>query len=165
MLIEQIRSELRRLDPSLAFAEIRTMNDHVASRMAGSSLAARLSVAASVAGLALAVMGLYAVLAYLVSQRRAELAIRMSVGARPSDIVRFIAGAGLRITLIGLLVGLFASFATTRLIATQLRGVAAGDPVVYLAVVALVLVMALGACLLPAWRAARLEPWAILRRS
>jgi putative ABC transport system permease protein len=61
--------------------------------------------------------------------------------------------------------GLFASFAAARLIATQLRGVAAGDPVSYLAVVVLVLVTALSACVLPAWRAARLQPWAILRRS
>jgi hypothetical protein len=165
MLIAQIRGELRRLNPSLAFADIRTMNDHVASRMAGSSLAAYLAVAASAAGLALAAMGLYAVLAYLVSQRRTELAIRISVGARPAHIVRFIAGVGLRITLVGLLGGLFTSFAAGRLIATQLRGVTAGDPVVYLGVVAVILVTALCACLLPAWRAARLEPWAILRRS
>jgi hypothetical protein len=164
-LIAQIRGELRRLNPSLAFADIRTMKDHVASRMAGSSLAAHLAAAASAAGLALAAMGLYAVLAYLVSQRRTELAIRMSVGARPAQIVRFIAGVGLRITLIGLLLGLFASFATMRLIATQLRGVTAGDPVVYLAVVAVVLVTALCASVLPAWRAARLQPCAILRRS
>jgi hypothetical protein len=164
-MIEQIRGELRRLNPSLAFADIRMMNDHVASRMAGSSLAASLSVAASATGLVLAIMGLYAVLAYLISQRRAELAIRMSVGAGPAHIVRFVAGVGFRITLIGLLAGLCASFATMRLIATQLHGVTAGDPVVYLGMTALVLITALGACLLPAWRAARLEPWAILRRS
>jgi putative ABC transport system permease protein len=69
-----------------------------------------------------------------------------------------------RITLIGLIGGLFASFATTKLVATQLRGMTAGDPTVYVAVVVLVVVIALGACLLPAWRAGRLEPWAILRR-
>ncbi|MEO8035336.1 MAG: FtsX-like permease family protein, partial [Acidobacteriota bacterium] len=164
MLIGQIRGELHRLNPSLAFADIRTMNDHVASRMAGSSLAAYLSVGASAAGLALAAMGLDAVLAYLVSQRRRELAIRMSLGAGPTHIVRFITRVGLRIILIGVIGGLFASLATTKLIATQLRGVAAGDPTVYLAVVVLVVVIALGACLLPAWRAGRLEPWAILRR-
>jgi ABC-type antimicrobial peptide transport system permease subunit len=77
--------------------------------------------------------------------------------------VRFVAAVGLRITLIGVVVGFFGSFATTRLLETQLRGVRVGDPMVYLGVVALVLTTALGACLLPAWRAARLEPWAILR--
>jgi predicted permease len=162
-LIAQVRRELRLLDRSLAFSTIRLADEHVASRLAAPNLAARLSIAASAAGVALAIVGLYAVLAYLVSQRRTELAIRMSIGAAPAHILRFVAGFGLKIVFAGTLLGLAGAAAAMRLIATQLRGVNPFDPLVYAIVITLVLLVALGACLLPARRAARLDPWAILR--
>jgi predicted permease len=163
-MIAEVRRELQTLAPSMAFASVRPLDQYVATRIAGPSLAARLAVAASTVGMALAIVGLYAVLAYLVAQRRTELAIRMSIGAGPREIVRIIAGFGLKIALVGTALGIAASFWGLRLIATQLNGIDAHDPPVYASVIALVLMAAFAACLIPARRAARLEPWVILRR-
>lgn len=163
-LVAQVRRELRALDPSLAFAEILTLDDFVKARLAAPSLAAQLAVAASTAGFGLAMIGLYAVLAYLVSQRRTELAIRMAIGAAPREIVRFVAGFGVKVALSGAALGLLGSFLTMRLLTTHLGGMDVNDPLVYVGVSAVVLVAALAACLLPARRASRLEPWTILRR-
>jgi len=163
-LIVQVKRELRLLDRALAISEVSTLQQHVATRIAAPSLAAGLSVAASAVGVALAILGLYAVLAYLVAQRRTELAIRMSIGAAPRQILQFVAGFGIKIALAGTVLGLAGSFFTMRLISTQLRGVDARDPLVYASGIALVLLATFAACLLPARRAARLEPWAILRR-
>jgi macrolide transport system ATP-binding/permease protein len=163
-LVEQVRRELRGLDRSLAFSDIVTLDDFVRSRLAAPSLAAQLAVAASAAGFVLAMIGLYAVLVYLVSQRRTELAIRMAIGATPREIMRFVAGFGVKVALSGTALGMFGSFLTMRLLTTHLSGVDVHDPLVYVGVSAVVLVVALAACLLPARRAARLEPWVILRR-
>jgi predicted permease len=163
-LIAQVKRELRLIDPSLAISEVTTLRQHVAARIAAPSLAARLSIAASAVTMALATLGLYASLAYLVTQRRTELAIRMSIGATPRQIVEFVAAFGLKISLAGIALGLAGSVFTMRLVATQLRGVDLRDPLVYTAVVALVLLAALAACWLPARHAAKLDPWALLGR-
>jgi putative ABC transport system permease protein len=163
-LIADVRRELRAINPSVSFADVRTLDAHVASRRAGSSLAAYLAIVASGTGLALVVVGLYAVLACLVSQRQRELAIRMAVGASPARVRRFVLAVGLRITTGGLILGGFGALVFSRVIATQLHGVPARDPVVYLCVMALVFVVALGACLVPARHAASLDPWTVLRR-
>jgi predicted permease len=163
-LIAEVRRELHLIDPNFAISEVLTLDEHVATRIAAPSLAARLALAASATGVLLAMMGLYAVLAYLVAQRRTELAIRMSIGASPRAIVLFIAAFGLRIALVGVTLGFAGSFIATRLIDTQLHGVDRHDPVLYAAVIAVVLLAACTACLIPAHRAARLAPWVILRR-
>lgn len=101
---------------------------------------------------------------YLVSQRRTELAIRMAIGATSRDIVRFVAGFGVKVAFSGAALGLFGAFLTMRLLTTHLSEVSAYDPVVYVAVCAVLLVAVLAACLVPARHAAPLEPWTILRR-
>jgi len=163
-LIADVRRELRLLDHSLAFSAVLTLDQYVATRLAAPALAARLAITGSVVSVALAIIGLYAVLAYLVAQRRTELAIRMSIGAAPREIVSLVVGFGLKIVLAGAALGLAGSFFAMRVIATQLGGVDIHDPLVYASMLTLVLFAALGACLLPARRAARLDPWAILRR-
>lgn len=162
--IAEVQRELRAVDRRFAFSDIRSLDEHIASRIAAPSMAARLSIAASVVGIGLALVGLYAVLAYLVSQRRAELAIRMSLGAGPAHIRAFVAGYGLKIVMVGAVLGLGGAALVMRLLATQLRGVEPYDPLVYLVVTPLVLLAALVACVLPVRRAARLEPWSILRQ-
>jgi putative ABC transport system permease protein len=163
-LMAEVRRELHLIDPAFAISEVMTLDEHVATRLAAPSLAARLSLAASAAGVALAMMGLYAVLAYLVAQRRIELAIRMSIGAGPRAIFGFIAAFGLRIVLLGVALGLLGCLAVSRLLETQLHGVDVRNPFLYAAVIVLVLLAAATACFLPARSAARLEPWSILRR-
>lgn len=164
VLTEQVRRELRTLDRSLAFSEILTFDDFLIARFAAPNVAAQLAVAASLMGFVLAMIGLYAVLTYLVSQRRAELALRMAIGAAPRDILWMVASAGLKVACVGLAFGVFGSLLTMRLLETQLRAVDVRDPLIYLSVCALVLVAALVATLIPARRAGQLEPWAILRR-
>ncbi len=163
-LIAQVKRELRAIDPSIALSDTSTLEQQVASRIAAPSLAARLALLASGLGVALALLGLYSVLMWLVAQRRTELAIRMSIGATPGQIVMSAAAFGLKITLAGAAIGLLVSYFALRLIATQLRGVDIHDLSIYALVVALVLAAGLAACLLPARHAARLDPWGILRR-
>lgn len=164
-MVAAARRELRLLDRTLSFEDVRTLDDLIAFRMAAPRLGAGLAIGSGLAGLALALFGLYAVLSYLVSQRRTELAIRMSIGATPRDIIRFVATFGLRVTLVGLALGLAGTLAAARLLASQLRGVDPYDAATYMLVTAFVLIAALAACLLPARRAARLDPWGLLRRS
>lgn len=164
LLAEQVKRELRAIDRSLAFSDITTYDEFAMARFAAPSLAAQLAVAASVMGFMLAMIGLYAVLAYLVSQRQSELAIRMALGAAPDEIWQLIARAGVKVTLGGVTLGILASLATMRVIATQLRGVDTHDPLVYLTVVALVFLAGMAASWFPARRAARLDPWTILQR-
>jgi putative ABC transport system permease protein len=163
-LVEQVRRELRAQDRSLAFSEILTYDDFVMARLAAPSLAAQLALAASAMGFMLAMIGLYAVLTYLVTQRRPELAIRMALGAAPGEIGGLVARAGVKVATGGVILGILGSWTAMHVIATQLRGVDTRDPLVYVAVTAIVLAAALTASLLPARRASRLDPWAILKR-
>jgi predicted permease len=164
LLVEHVRRELRALDRSLAFSEILTFDEFVRARLAAPNVAAQLAVAASVTGFVLAMIGLYAVLTNLVSQRRAELAIRMAVGAAPHEIVWLVAWAGMKVACVGATLGVLGSLLTMRAITTQLRGVDVHDPLIYIGVCTLVLAAALIAALVPAHRAGQLEPWVILRR-
>jgi putative ABC transport system permease protein len=114
-------------------------------------------------GLALAAVGIYGVMSYLVAQRTHEIGVRVALGAGPREILRMVLLRGLKTTGIGLAVGIAASLALTRLIGRFLFGVKNTDPVTY-AVVALVLMaVALAACYVPARRAARVDPLVALR--
>jgi predicted permease len=116
-------------------------------------------------GLALALAGIYSVLSYLVSMRTRELGVRMALGAQPSDILRLIMRTGGRLVGLGIIVGILASFATARLLGSQLNlfKVTAADPLSFLGVVALLCVVAAAACLIPARRATKVDPMEALR--
>jgi putative ABC transport system permease protein len=113
--------------------------------------------------LVLAVIGIYGVMAYSVNQRRRELGIRMALGATRNDVLRLVVLQGLRLTLMGVVVGLVASFAASRLIATMLFDVSPTDVVTFIAVPVLLATAALGASYLPALRATRIDPMVALR--
>jgi putative ABC transport system permease protein len=113
--------------------------------------------------LIVALMGVYGVGSYLVSQRTKEIGIRMALGAQTGDVVRMIAGEGLRVILAGTVVGVAGALALTRVLESLLFGVSAADPTTFIAVVALVVVAGLLACYLPARRAAQIDPVAALR--
>jgi putative ABC transport system permease protein len=119
----------------------------------------------SFAGLSLflADVGLYGVLAFLVTQRTAEIGLRMALGARRERVLQLVLVDGLRPALLGLLIGIPASLAVTRLIGSVLYGTSPLDASVFLSVIATLLISATGACLLPAWRAARINPMCALR--
>jgi ABC-type antimicrobial peptide transport system permease subunit len=111
----------------------------------------------------LADVGLYGVLAFLVTQRTAEIGVRMALGAGRERILQLVLLDGLRPALLGLAIGIVASVAVTRLIASVLYGTSPLDGIVFLSVIATLLVSATAACLLPAWRAARINPICALR--
>jgi ABC-type antimicrobial peptide transport system permease subunit len=131
--------------------------------MAQTSFALVMLAIAAVVALLLGVVGIYGVIAYVAAQRTSEIGIRMALGAEPGNVSRLFLRHGLALTGVGLAIGLGAAAAVTRLMASLLFGVSAWDTVTYAAVSVTLAAIALLACYLPAWRAARLEPIAALR--
>jgi len=115
-------------------------------------------------GVLLVALGVYGVLAYTVSQQTREIAIRMALGGQRGDVIRMVLRLGLTLVGVGLAIGAAASFATNRLLTTQLWQVSPHDPLTFAAGSAIVLMIGLVACLLPARRAVRVEPMAALRQ-
>jgi putative ABC transport system permease protein len=113
--------------------------------------------------LLLAAVGIYGVLSYSVSQRTRELGIRLALGAQASDVLRLVIAQGMKLAIAGLLIGVALSLLLTRLIANLLFGVAAADPLTFVVVAWLLLVVALAACYIPSRRAARVDPVEALR--
>jgi predicted permease len=113
--------------------------------------------------LVLGIVGIYGVIAYVVSQRTREIGIRLALGAQGKDILRIVAGQGASVALIGITLGLAASFGLTRIMSSMLFGVSATDPLTFAAVVVMLLAVALVACWIPARRAMRVDPMVALR--
>jgi predicted permease len=151
------------LDANLPVKNVLTMEQIVGESTANSSFSATLVLSFAGFALLLAGVGLYGVLAYLVTQRTGEIGIRMALGARRERVLRLVLIDGLRPALLGLVIGIAASLAVTRLISSVLYGTSPLDPSVFLSVVATLLISATGACLLPAWRAAQIDPMCALR--
>jgi putative ABC transport system permease protein len=159
----QVRQAVRELDPRMVIYNVETMQDVWASSMAARQLTMVLLSAFAALALVLACVGIYGVVAYLVGQRTQEIGVRMALGAQRRDVFRLVLGEGTRMALTGAAAGIAASLALTRLMASQLYGVSAHDPVTF-AVVALALVLvALAACYVPARRAMKVDPMVALR--
>jgi putative ABC transport system permease protein len=121
-----------------------------------------LSVFASVA-LLLACVGIYGVISYLVGQRTREIGVRMALGAMPRDVSRLVIGHAVRMALVGVAIGTVAALGLTRLMASQLFGVAMYDPLTFAAVAMLLMIVAVAACYIPARRAMKVDPIVALR--
>jgi predicted permease len=160
----QVRETVHEIDPREVISDVRTMDEVVNSSFAARRLAMiLLSVFAGLA-LALACVGIYGVISYLVGQRTHEIGIRMALGAQRRDILNLVLQEGARMAIVGALIGVFASLGLTRLITKQLFGVSAHDPFTYAGVAALLILVAIAACYFPARRAARVDPMTSLRR-
>jgi putative ABC transport system permease protein len=117
----------------------------------------------AVVALSLSVVGLYGVLAYSVSRRRREIGVRTALGARAADVLRLVLGQGLRLTALGIVLGLAAAFWLTRWLSSLLFEITPVDPATFSSASVLLLAVALAACWIPARRAARIEPIQALR--
>jgi predicted permease len=151
------------LDPDLPVKQVLTMEQILGGSTADSSFSAALALAFAGMALLLAAVGLYGVLAYLVTQRTAEIGVRIALGAERARVLGMVLLDGLRPALLGLGLGVAASIAATRLIASILYRTSPLDGAVFAAVVAALLLTAAAACLYPAWRASRLDPMQALR--
>ena len=158
-----IRDLIRTLNPSLPVPEVGTLEDHVAGSIADRRLRVLPAAGFAALALAVAVVGLFGTLARAVAERRNELALRAAVGASPGRLFRLVLGSAVAVTGAGLAAGLPAAAATGRSLAALLYGVSPYDATTAAAVVAIVVLAALGATVLPARRAARLDPVAALR--
>ena len=117
----------------------------------------------SILALGLAAVGIYGVMAYLVTQRTQEIGVRMALGARPADLTRMVIGDGSRVVLAGVAVGIIAAMIVGRFVTTLLAGVTSSDPITFIAVAVSLVTVALAASYIPARRASRIDPATALR--
>lgn len=157
-LAESIKNLIATMDPNVAVFDVHTMHEQMAEALRDKQTMMALLLAFGGIALALAIVGVYAVMSYAVSQRRAECGVRLALGALPGDLQRLVLKDGLRLLVVGLVIGLSLAVLCGYLLSAQLFGVAPFDPVT-LAVSAIVLCfITLAACYLPARRAAKLDP-------
>ena len=161
--VAQLRAEVKALDPNLPLTDVKTMEEHMRMPLAPAKLFVSLTGGFALLTVLLAAVGLYGVMAYLVSTRTHEIGIRMALGAQTSGIRRLILGQGMRLALIGIAVGLIAAFAFTRILTSLLYGVSPTDPVTFFGVAICLAFVALLACYVPARRATKVDPLIALR--
>lgn len=162
-LAAPVQRIIGQLDPDLPVADVMTLGDAVGKSTINSEFDSVLVLAFASIALVLAAAGLYGVLAYLVSQRTAEFGIRIALGASREHVLQRVLLDGLRPALVGLILGLGASAASVRLIQSMLYDTQPLDQTVFISVAGLLLLVAIAACLAPAWRASRLDPVQALR--
>jgi putative ABC transport system permease protein len=158
-----IREQVFAIDKGLPLYNIATMDQLVSNSVAQPRLNLSLLVAFSLLALVLAAVGVYGVMAYAVTQRTQEFGIRMALGASPSNVLKQVFLEGGRLAALGLALGLFAALALTRLMASMLYGVKPTDPLSLGVAVALLALVTLAACYIPARRATRVDPLVALR--
>jgi putative ABC transport system permease protein len=152
--------EVDRQQPVL---DVITMEDIVAGSLSHQRFNMLLLTAFSGLALLLAAIGIYSVLAYSVRRRMREIGVRMALGAQRADILHMVLYQGTKLALVGTGIGIAAAFGLTRLMSSQLFGVTATDPVTFVSVAALIVLVALAACYIPARRATKVDPMAALR--
>jgi predicted permease len=159
-----VRGEVRALDPNQPIYDVRTMAAHFEQQaLWGVRLVAEVISAVGIVGLMLSVLGLYAVIAYSVSQRTHEIGIRMAIGASAGRVLGMVLKQGLVLSIIGVSIGLALTFALSTLLREMLNGVNPRDPTIYASGTAVLLAVTLAASWLPARRASHVDPQAALR--
>ena len=162
-LVSAIRQQVKQIDPDQPIYSIRTMDEIRSESVSGERL--NLTLLSLFAGIALvlAMVGIYGVMSYSVTQRTHEIGIRMAIGAQPRDVFKMIIGHGMLLAGVGVVSGLVGAFALTRLMASMLFGVEPTDPVTFASIALLLTGVALLACYIPGRRATKVDPVVSLR--
>jgi predicted permease len=162
-LAAAVRNQIASIDKSQPPYDMKTLEERRSGYLAPRRVNMLLVAAFAALALILGSIGIYGVVSYSAGQRTHEIGVRMALGARQSEILGMVLGAGLGPIAAGVALGLLASSALTRLISSELWGVSAMDPSTFAAVIAVLAASGFAACLLPAWRAAKLDPTRALR--
>jgi predicted permease len=162
-IISAVRSIVSRLDNNLPLFSIKTQSEQIEGSLFQERLIARLSSLFGGLSLLLACMGLYGLLSYEVTRRTREIGVRMALGAKPPDILRFIVGQGVGLSVVGTILGILGALGATRYLASLLYGVRPVDPFTFVIVAVLLGLVALVACYIPARRASHVDPMVALR--
>lgn len=163
LLVPALRQRVRELDPDIPMANIRTMDDWVSNSAAQPRLNARLLTLFASLALSIAAIGIYAVLAYSVTQRTREIGLRIALGAQPGSVLRLVVREGMKVGLIGVGAGLLGALGVSRAMSSLVYGVPVRDPRTFASVAVALTLIALLACFIPARRAAKVDPMVALR--
>ncbi len=163
ILAPMIEKKIHELNAELPVFDVSTLDSRVQVASTTPRIAATFVGAFGLIALALAAVGIYGVIAYTTRQRTREIGIRMALGAQRIQVLKFVLGQGLRLTIMGLAVGVVLSLVTTRLLSSLLFGVSATDVLTFLTVAVVLSSVSLAACYLPARRATRVDPMVVLR--
>jgi len=158
-----VRRAVEEIDPREVVYNVQTMDEVVSNSFAARRLSMILLGVFAALALVLACVGIYGVISYLVGQRTHEIGVRLALGAQRGDVLRLVIGHGARMALIGVAIGIGAALGLTRLMANQLFGVSAHDPLTFAGVAMLLIIVAVAACYIPARRALRVDPIIALR--
>jgi predicted lysophospholipase L1 biosynthesis ABC-type transport system permease subunit len=162
-LSRAVRDAVAAVDPIVPTGSMRSMDQVLARSLALRNFMMFLLSLFAALALILATVGIYGVISYAVSQRTREIGVRMALGAHPGDVLRLILGEGLKLVLAGAALGTAFALIATRFISTMIYGVSATDPLIFLSVVTLLVMVSLAACYVPARRAMRVDPMVALR--
>ena len=162
-LVGAVRSTVQGLDPRVPMFAVKTMDDHKTYALWAPNMAASFSLAFGVVAILLSAVGLYSVMAYIVSQRTREVGIRMALGANRTDVMKLITRQGMRLAAVGVGIGLLLALALAQVLSSLLIGVSGYDVATFILVPTLLSAVALLACYLPARRATKVDPLVALR--
>ena len=163
MLIDQLRRAVWKIDAALPVANVQTMSQYVSKSLGRTSFTlVMLSIAASLA-LLLGLVGIYGVIAYSVTQKRREIGVRLAIGAQPGQVLALFVRSGLALAALGILIGVAAASALTRMLSSLLFGVKTLDVPTYFSACVVLLLAAFLASYLPSRRALRVDPAEALR--
>ena len=162
-LIPQVREVIRSVNSNMPVDEVVTLSDHIGRSLVYQKLVSRLALFFGLLALLVACIGLYGVLSYSVTQRKNEIGVRMALGASTFQVLKLVLRDGLKLTLIGVVLGLGSAYGLTRLVETLLFGVKSVDPITFGAVATILILVAFVACYIPARRATKVDPLTALR--
>jgi putative ABC transport system permease protein len=163
-LATPLRSAIWEIDPSVPVSQMRSMDEVVRTSLADARFTSFLIAGFAGLALLLALMGVYGVISHALARRTRELGIRMALGARREDVFRLVMGEGVRLTIMGVALGVLAAFAATRVVSSRLYQVSTTDGATFAAGALFIAVAALVSCGLPAWRATRVDPALAVKR-